>query len=363
MEPFDFCDTSLLSYFSKNQDLEKKSHLHNQLDQKSLVLSILQRGKSYFDKLTDKDPFQITKYDEKLADHLKRHQGWGAKAQKDWINIGALEPATKRIETLRKQGLLNRNYRVTAKFEQTLTQYKERANKREQVRANLVRQSRAKTAQQIVSGLTLEQTKLLTTLAEFRQVTVHQARISQEQMANLQKMGLVESKKVLVNQKQMAVLTLSQKQGKEVAHYGLGIKKPFTGIQQDQSKLSHDLSVIDAMEHAKAKFLSKGYQFIGAVSEHRLYGEKVNANSDLGQKYADAYLIFKDAGGDTCNVAIEFGNYAPGYLKDKLTGIDADQILIYTHDERRAQEYAQVVSNPNIEIHVIAPPYAQEIER
>jgi len=71
METFDFCDTSLLSHFLKNQNLDKTAHRPNSLGQKSVVLDLIQRNFARSSLPEHRDPLQITKYDEKLVSHLK----------------------------------------------------------------------------------------------------------------------------------------------------------------------------------------------------------------------------------------------------------------------------------------------------
>ena len=76
MELFDFCDASLLSHFSKAKDLEKHQQRQQGFDQKSLILNILQRNLPKSQKTVEshgRDPIGITKFDCKLAEHLKKH--------------------------------------------------------------------------------------------------------------------------------------------------------------------------------------------------------------------------------------------------------------------------------------------------
>lgn len=372
MELFDFGDSSLLSYFPKNLEPEKSPQAHPQGNQKSAVIRILAKASFALNaskNFKSTDPFQITKYDEKLVEGLKKYGGITKDFKEAWAKHGSLESASKRAKSLQKNGILDLYFQATPKFQIELTKYKEKLKQRGFIRGKVLQQERVKNARQLTSTLSIEQKQLLSTLAEFRQMTPKQAekfhKISDDNLAYLKEQGLIESKRYLVNQKPITLLTLSQRtkgklnNGQDLARYGLGIEKPFAGIPRDQSKLLHDVSVVDAMEHAKGRYLKKGFQFVGAVSEHRLYGDKTSPNSDLGQRYADAYLIFRDSGGDCINVAVEFGNYSPSYLKEKLQGIQADQILVYTHDERRAHEYSQIIPT-NTEVHIIQP---QEIDR
>lgn len=369
---------SLLSKDQKKPTPELEQAQRNSGPQRSVILDLA--TKSYQNLVhtitrseSPKHSPSVSKYDQKIVGHLAKHGGWTQAAETEWLSTGGkLETARSRTHALRKMKLLDRNCKPTNRYQQLFAQAHSKEQERNLRRLNIVRQQHREKTLGFSSSLTKNQLATLQTLAEFRQMTPHQAvklGCPSAELKHLEELKLVHSQNLLCDQKQLKVLTLTESKklgdisGKDIARHRLGIKEPFVGVLKDQSKLVHDLSVVDSMISTRDKFTKKGYEFIHAISEHRLYQEKTDASSDIGQKYADAYMIFQNSGGDTLNVAVEFGNYRPSYLKEKVSGIDADQIMVYTHDEKRAQEYESVIEQTNVEISVINPPQSQELER
>lgn len=342
--------------------------------QRNLVLDLAKRLVSYRSNLNAPKEVRITQYDERLTEHIKHHGGWTDQAKLHWQKQGRdLKPAEKRLENLRKSGFLTKKLETTPKFDTALTQFKEKLKDRHQKRIQFFRETAKQRAIGQFNNLSKEQQKIVTTLGAFRQMTPAQAKkmgACNHDLGNLQKSGVIEKHHLMVEQKRLELFTLTdrngrQASGKDLAKHGAGLSKPATGVHRDQSKLLHDVSVIDAIEDARGRFEKKGFRHVATLSEHQMYQTKSASNSDTGAKYADAYLTFKSPGGDDYVVAVEFGNYRPSYMKEKMSGIEADEALVYTHDESRAQEYSAVLAEiPHLksEVHVIPTPF-QEVDR
>jgi len=370
---------SLLSKDQKKPTPELEHAQRSSHQQRSVILDLATKSyQSLWHSITRSEAPQkhsVSKYDQKIVGHLAKHGGWTQTAEKEWLSSGGnLEAARSRTHALRKLKLIDRSYKATDRYKQLLTQAHTQEQERNLRRLNIVRQQHREKTLGFSKDLTKHQLATLQTLAEFRQMTPHQAvklGCPSHELKHLEELKLVHSQNLICDQKHLKIITLTESKrlgdisGKDIARHRLGIKDPFVGILKDQSKLVHDLSVVDSLICTRDKFTKKGYEFIHAISEHRLYQEKTDASSDVGQKYADAYMIFQNSDGDTLNVAVEFGNYRPSYLKEKLAGIDADQIMVYTHDEQRAEGYTQVITDfkTPTEVNVIPPPYEKELDR
>ncbi|MBI2601886.1 MAG: hypothetical protein HYW48_02420 [Deltaproteobacteria bacterium] len=291
--------------------------------QREIVLKVARRLVQNRSPQTDKKSIHLTQFDERLVEHMQKNRGWDHGSQLLWTRRGfEIQAAKKRVQSLKAGGFLDRNFSPTEKFASELQILKEKRKNHAERRFHYFREARDRETR------------------EFFQ------RSSTPLYSLTKRNGRSFS-------------------GKDLARVGVGIEKPVTGIQRDHSKILHDVSVIDAVRHAQTRFVKRGYQTVAVLSEHQMYQTKTSPNSDTNHRYADAYLIMKSPRGDEETVAVEFGNYAPSYMKEKMQGIDADHRVIYTHDSNRAEEYQNVLEDipgPPVEVCVI-PTLHMEVER
>lgn len=344
------------------------------IPQKELILQLTRKLLTDRPISNNSKENSLSQYDERLVDHLKKNGGWNHQSKIMWQKQGFdLKTASNRLQNLQKSGLMSGDFETTPKFDLAFKEYKEKGKERQIRRVHFFRQLRKQSSLCLFQSLAPSQQKVIEILGSFRQTTPKQANMlgaSPLDLKSLQEKGIVDLHNILCDQRPMQLYSLTKNNGrnpsgKDLAHYGAGIYKPATGIQRDHSKILHDVSVIDAVREAKGIFTSRGYQHLATFSEHQMYQTKTSANTDMNHRYADAYLTVKSPGGDDETVAIEFGNYAPSYLKEKMAGIDADHRMVFTHDANRAEEYRQILADlpgSEIEVHVIPTPH-MEVER
>jgi hypothetical protein len=320
--------------------------------------------------------FRFTKFDQKLISHVQKHGGWNGEARQEWQVLGRqLESAGKRLQTLKEARMINSKGAFTSKGKNALEALERRDFLRLQGRSFIVQKNKKKTIADLTRSFSQGQRNALLHLATFRQMTPGQfkeLKVGKRELAQLQTMNLIESRNFYFEGQKLSLMTLTKPSkphhvsGSCIAKHGLGIKKPEVGFQKDQSKILHDVSVVDAVLRTTEKYEKRGFVLTGILSEHMAYGLKEASNSDQGKSYADAYLTFSKGGEETMTVAVEFGNYRPSYLKEKLVGLEADEIQVYTHDASRVSEYAAVVPKElgiPVEISNIPSPLANEVER
>lgn len=342
--------------------------------QRDTVIKLARHFIQIRNKKNDRETLSVTSYDERLVDHIKKNQGWDHGSQILWQRRGFdLQTAKSRVQTLQNDGFLGRDFTASPKIETELHLLKERQKARIERRIHYFREIRKQQAQEFFQKSSPGQRNFITNLGTFRQMTPAQAGsfgVSKTEVRTLQEKGIIDIHHVICEQRPLLLYSLTKSNGrnvsgKDLARDGAGIEKPVTGIQRDHSKILHDVSVNDAVRYAKQHFEKRGYTSFALISEHQMYQTKTSANSDIDHRYADAYLVMKSPGGDEETVAVEFGNYAPSYMKEKMQGIDADHRLIYTHDANRAEEYRNVmadISGPPVEVFVIPTPH-MEVER
>ena len=341
--------------------------------QREIVLKLAHQILQNRNQNSQQHEVKLTKYDERLVEHIKKN-GWKKQSHVLWEKTGfELRAANERLSTLTKSGFLSQDFRPTQKFDSELKLLKEKFKDRAIRRMAYFREIRKQKSLAHFQTLSKGQQQVIETLGAFRQISPGQAIAmgsSHGELKTLRDQGILDYHNVLCDQRPMRLYSLTKNNGrnlsgKDLARYGAGIESPATGIQRDHSKLLHDVSVVDAVREAKTLMLGRGYEHLVTLSEHQMYQTKTSANSDMHQRYADAYMTVRAPGDSEETVAIEFGNYAPSYMKEKMQGIDADHRLIYTHDANRAEEYRQALANvpgSEIEVFVIAPPQ-MEVER
>jgi hypothetical protein len=323
-----------------------------------------------------KSALSISAYDCRLVQHLEQHSGWNSEAQRTWQSSGRrVEAAEKRIARLRAHGFIDAKYRPTPRLDTALRELGVRQKSRAKVRGAFHTANRIERARQIGRSLSPEQQSTISMLACFRQMTPQQvARLgcNARSVRELREHGLVAEHSAIARGQSVKVLSLTEDRtrrgvsGLDVAK-GMGLSHAVAGMQPDHAKILHDLSVVDGVFHARAKCESRGMTLVGVASEHMAYGLKEGPATDAGVRYADAYLTFRSSdGSDLETVAVEFGNYRPSYLRDKLASLDADRVFVYTHDAHRALAYADAIpkdGGARVEIFVIPSPVETEVER
>lgn len=374
MDLFDSSFDLAHAFSSKNPDRVPREHsapvpgVHREL-----VFSLAKKMASFRSTKPSEKETHLTHYDERIAQHLKQNGSWSDSAKALWVRQGfELQSALDRTKRLQKEGFLTKAYQPTQKWSQGIEQLKARTKDRLNRRVHFFHEVKRQKTLELSQSLTSSQRSILSTLGAFRQMTPAQTcrwGLTGAENRDLQAKGLVNIHNVLCDQKPMTLLSLTEKNGrgisgKDVARHALGLNKPATGIQKDHAKILHDVSVLDGVMDARERFSKRGFQHMETLSEQQMYQTKTSANSDQYQKYADAYLTFRSPDGGDVLVAVEFGNYRPSYLKEKLSGIEADHTLIYTHDEAKAVEYREAIQDlpGSFEVHVIPAPH-MEVER